>query len=150
MLAEWIKQGKVTDKTRMPPNVTKEFHESALRLRETKSSNSRGYVSDRTAADLLVYNRIYVQPHFPESYGAEFTARCKAIMERYTHLFLFPRGVLPLEANGIRTVDSDYQLRVHTKLLEVLGDLRISYVSLSKERLSKQDRVEEIKSWLEI
>lgn len=150
MLLDWIRRGKIKDKSRMSSELIRAFHEEALNLREQMSSSSERYVSDRTAAELLVYNRLYTQPHFHRDYGEDFNSRCKSVMAKYTHLFLFPQGVLPLEDNGVRTIDSEYRLRVHTLLLEVLKDLGISYSSLSNQRLDKRERVEEIKRWLEI
>lgn len=150
ILSDWISQGRIKDKLHMSPDSTKEFHEEALTLRERKSEESIRYISDRTAAELLAYNRLYVQPHFLVDYAREFTSRCREVMEKYTNLFLFPRGVLPLEDNGVRTADSEYQFKVHTLLVDVLRDLGIRYTILSKDRLDKRERVEEIKKWLEI
>jgi len=148
LLAEWISSGRIRSRDDLHPELSREFQDLALRIRERNAERVVQGVSDRTAADLLVYNRMYVQPHFSEEYAVEFTARCRRVMGTYSHLFLFPLGVLPLEDNGIRTADRRHQEKVHSLLLQVVNEFSLSYVPLSPERLTIDERVEEIKQCL--
>ena len=148
ILSEWIKAGKIEDKSDLVPELSREFQEQALRIRERNSKRVVRGISDRTATDLLVYNRLYVQPFFPEDYALDFTSRCHEVMRTYSHLFLFPAGILPLENNGFRTVNRDYQSIIHELLVGVLEDLKLSYFSLSSDRLSIEERVDEVKQCL--
>lgn len=150
LLEEWISFGKIRDKNDLSPVLSREFQNKALEIREQNSKSVTGYISDRTAADLLVYNRIYVQPYYPKDYATKFTLRCQAIMRTYTHLFLFPLGILPLENNGFRTINKDYQRKIHLSLLQILDELVLRYVSLSSQRLTIDERVEEVKKCLRI
>ncbi len=150
LLSEWILLGKIKDKTDLHPALSKEFQEQALRIREKNSKDIIRGVSDRTAAELLVYNRIYVQPYFPREYGIDFTNRCQEIMRSYSHLFLFPRDILPLEQNKFRTADRNYQREIHNSLIQGLGELNIQYHPLSSDKLSIDERVEEVKQCLRI
>lgn len=150
LLSKWILLGKIKDKTDLHPALSKEFQEQALRIREKNSEEVMRGISDRTAAELLVYNRIYVQPYFPKEYGVDFTNRCQEVMKSYSHLFLFPRGILALEQNEFRTADVDYQREIHHSLIQVLRELNVQYYSLSSDNLSIDERVEEVKQCLRI
>lgn len=148
LLANWIASGKIKDKRGLYPDLSREFQEQALSIREYNSEQIVRGVSDRTAADLLVYNRIYVQPYFSGDYAAKFTKRCETVMKTYSHLFMFPVGVLPLEDNGSRTMNIDYQKKIHNLLLQVLNELMLPYIFLSQEKLTVNERVEEVKKCL--
>jgi len=150
LLAEWISFGKIANKTDLYPELLKELQEQALNTREQNSILIRRGISDRTTAELLVYNRLRVQRYFSADYAEDFTQRCEIVMRTYTHLFLFPRGVLLLEDNGVRTMDLDYQKKVHNSLLDVLNEFDLSYIPLSYERLTRDQRVQEVTEWLKI
>lgn len=150
LLSKWISKGVIKDKGDLSPNLSKKFQEEALRIRECRSKKVKRGISDRTAADLLVYNRIYVQPYFSSEYAAHFTSRCKSIMDTYTHLFLFPYNILPIKDNKFRTIDLNYQERIHKTLITVLNDLGLNYIPLSSEKLTIEDRVQEVIKWIKI
>ena len=150
LLSEWISKGIIKSKNDLIPELSRKFQEKALSTREYNSEDVKRGISDRTAADLLVYNRIYVQPYFSPDCAIEFTNRCKVIMDTYTHLFLFPAGVLTLEDNGARTINVDYQKRIHESLINILNEFKLTYTALSPRKLTIEERVQEVRQCLKI
>ena len=150
LLTQWIAEGRIPSKEGFTPPLSLAFQEASLQTREQNAQRVIRGISDRTAVDLLAYHILHVQPHVSSRITATFTERCRSVMETYTHLFLFPQGVLPIETNGLRTVDSEYQRAVHQAITRSLGTLGLEYTPLTSEPLSIEDRVGEIKECLKI
>jgi nicotinamide riboside kinase len=150
LLLEWISKDLIKGKNDLYPSLSKKFQDEALSIRENGLLNYSKLLTDRTPADLLVYNRIYVQPYFDESYKEGFTNKVIKSMRGYTNLFLFPCGILDLEDNKLRTVDLQYQRRIHDELIKILDEFGIEHIVLSSDKMSISQRVEEVKNWLKI
>ena len=149
LLKRWIANGKIRSKGDFVPDLSAEFHEEALKIRERNVRNILSFVTDRTAAELFVYYLLYVSPHVPKAESEKFRERCLNVMSVYTHLFLFPLGSLPLKNNAVRTVNREYQSGVHQLIVRVLEEFQLDYINLSSQKLSRGKRLEEILKWLE-
>jgi len=103
------------------------------------------FVTDRTAIDLAAYALCELNDSAPETLKKVFEF-CRDSVGSYTHLFLCPRGSLPMESNRRRTLNPWYQFLIHTIERGIAEDWKVGLTELKKE--SVEERVAEVRSWL--
>ena len=83
------------------------------------ASAGRGFISDRSVLDVLVYSMM----HCPEAVTREVYFRCLNHTDKYTHLLYTPRCEFHNpEDDGVRKTDSGYHFVFETILDKVLSD----------------------------
>ena len=147
MLKRLIKRGIIENSTAFTPDQLREFQQRAIGVRE-KFSERKNYISDRTAGELWVYHKKYRTECSSQEELELFRDRCLKVMSKYTHLFLFPFGQIPLENNGWRNIDSFYQREIHTEIEKMLLDFQVPYIQLKEEKFSVDERLQEILKWI--
>lgn len=151
MLNDWEKSGKLQSKNNFTLELSKEFFDLALSQREQFCKDYKSYISDRCTAELYVYFKIHLEPRIAEKEGAfcrDFKTRCINNMKEHSHIFLFPYGQLPIELNKLRTTNKEYQLKIHTSIKNILVEFSLNYIQLSDQKLTREERLEEVLTWL--
>lgn len=116
----------------------KECQDQILRGTVAQQEKHESFVTDRTSIDLAAYAIAELRDETEKV--NEIVAVCRGYAETYTHLLLCPWGVVPLEGNGIRTIDPWYQFTIHSLMLGVLDEWGIPHGVVrgrGEERLSE-------------
>lgn len=93
------------------------------------------FIADKCLMDYTVYADIIFSDERVKSLLAEMIKRNIS----YTHIFYLPIE-FPLEDNGIRSLDPEFQRRVNERYLKILKDWRVSYETLNgglEDRIKK-------------
>lgn len=126
------------------------IQDKSLLIRRSILTSFNRIVTDRTPLELLVYNENLVQPYKPRDYCIDFENQSINLMKEYTYLFLFPKGILEFEDNGIRRTDRKYQSTIHSQIIDKLHIYNIKYINLTPKRLFPNERVKEIMDYMMI
>lgn len=139
-IARWV----IAEKGK-PETLSKEElddFELVIMKRQIEAENSmQDFISDRTVIDVLAYANTMCRP--------SMTARLKEMAEMhlesnpYDLVFYIPIE-FPLEKDGIRFEDEQYQKMIDLQILKYLKRYKIPYITLTgtvKERLRKIEAV---------
>jgi len=148
LIKNLIRKGIIKDKYSFSPEQSKQFQNKSLSIRERLASRN-SFISDRTAGELWVYHQIYCGPHSTQEELDKFKERCYHVMKRYTHLFLFPFGIIPLVDNNYRNTNAEYQHRVRGLIEKMLSEFKLRYIRLEEKAKTKEERFQEVLSWIQ-
>ncbi len=148
LIKDLIEKGEIKDKSSFTPKQSKRFQNNALSIREKLIAEKESFISDRVAGELWTYHKLYCGPHSTEEELDSFRKRCLDVTSQYNHLFLFPFGQIPIDDNNYRNTNPEYQKKIHTMIEEMLDDFQLKYIQLTKRPLSKEERLDEVLSWI--
>lgn len=102
-----------------------ECQDELLEKTISRESNDESFVTDRTCIDLAAY--AVAELNNKTEKVDEIVRACRSHASSYTHLILCPWGIVPLENNGVRTVDPWYQFMIHSIMLGFLREWNLKY-----------------------
>lgn len=94
---------------------------------EVETTNTPGFVTDRTVIDLAAYAIAELHDSDPKKAG-DIYEQCKAHVGIYTHLLMCPWGAQPLVDNRLRTLNPWYQFIIQGLDEAIMRRWGISYV----------------------
>lgn len=98
---------------------------------------------DRSALDCYSYMKL--DSGLSLAAKEKFSARLRKMAKRIDYAFIPKPGEFAIHANGIRSVDAEYQMKWHEALIEFAKECNVPYKELTG---SVADRVKIIKSTL--
>lgn len=98
---------------------------------------------DRSALD--AYSYLILDSSLPEAAKAGFSSRLRKMANQIDYAFIPLPGEFSIQANGIRSTDSEYQMKWHKALIEFAKECNIPYTELSG---TVNERVKIIKATL--
>jgi len=106
----YMKEKGIEHLRKFSPLETWEMQKTLLE-RKTKMEHSlSSFIADRTTLDNAAYALFWLcRSEIPEADLKSYVARCVAHMKRYTHIFFFPHGSIPLVDDGVRSGNNIYQ-----------------------------------------
>lgn len=106
----------------------------------TETTNTPGFVTDRTVIDLAAYAVAELHDSDPEK-ASDICEQCKTHAGIYTHVLLCPWGTQPLVDNRLRTLNPWYQFIIQSLGEAFMQGWGINYVVL--EEVGTEERVRE-------
>ena len=98
---------------------------------------------DRSALD--AYSYMMLDPALSDAAKEEFVGRLRNMAKAIDYAFIPRPGEFAIQANGIRSMDGDYQMKWHNALVEFTKKCNIPYKELSG---TVSERVRTIKTTL--
>jgi hypothetical protein len=105
-----------------------------------QQSNQENFVTDRTTIDLAAYTIAELQGNTEKI--EKIVTKCKEMVHNYTHLILCPWKAVPLESNGVRTIDPYYQFIIHSLIFSLIKEWNLNAIILTEE--NKDDIIKDI------
>ena len=94
-------------------------------------NESRGFITDRTTLEQFAYSLLNIESYSNDDI-VELETICRDNMSNYTHLFYLPR-VKQIRDNGIRTVNTFFQMKIDFIIRGIIDDWRISVQKLPND-----------------
>jgi nicotinamide riboside kinase len=110
---------------------------------EQKSNNERSrerFLADRSYVDVAAYWLVRDSFDLPLSKQQSFERRCRELARGYDLHIHFPFGQIPFASDGYRSEDLDFHRRIGAKILELLRDWDVKFVSIESSDLESRLR----------
>lgn len=84
---------------------------------------------DRSALDCFSYMKL--DPGLSEETKAQFEPRLRKMADRISYAFIPRPGEFAIQANGVRSLDAEYQMKWHEALVAFAKECNVPYKELS-------------------
>ena len=134
----------------MSPKETMGMQWSLLNSKIGKEKNLENFVADRSPADNVCYALRWCAREtqdVPKSEMKHYIEVAKKHCETYDLIFFLPTGVIPLDDDGLRSSNENYQYEMNCLIKGILLDWRCPFTIIRsiglKERLEEcQDKID--------